>query len=90
MGRKRHGKIVGAVDWNPRIIDIQEKIIITVREIAARTSTPVGNLLRDWIVAGAKKEAKRMGMLNLLLTMGASLPYITLYLDCILHITPAR
>lgn len=64
-GPKPRPKIPGTIDWNPRVTDIPESTIELIRIVSAKKSRPgskatVGELLRDWIVAGAAKEAKKL------------------------------
>ena len=64
MGRKRHTKIPGTVDWTAPVKNIQMSDRKLVERIAIETDVTMGNMLRDWIVEKAQTEAHRLNLLK--------------------------
>lgn len=66
MGRKTRIKPEGTKDWQVKILDMPRNGIKLINDIAADlelrggSEIYIGNLLREWITAGAAKEAKRL------------------------------
>jgi len=59
-GSKPKPIIPGTHDWAPRLISVRDIDKILIEDIASRTGKPIGELIRDWAVAGAAREAKRL------------------------------
>jgi hypothetical protein len=59
-GPKPRFKKAGCTNWTTKLLDMPDKYLILTKVIAARKDIPLGELLTNYIVTEATKEAKKL------------------------------